>query len=127
MKNVEKASENKPNEKIPSGGGGADDKVEGEASSEDRLSLAEAEISMSLAEVEGSNMYRVRGRLAGANLSKLCSIAVRLIQLESLSQDLGGQLLTVGTHVVCGVVTKNQPFYWVDPLTGAPREGRVLS
>ena len=127
MKNAEKAAENKPNEKMPNGGGGVDDKVEDEASSEDRLSLVEAEISTSLAQVEGSNMYRVRGRLAGANLSKLCSIAVRLIQLESLAQDLGGQLLTVGSQVVCGVVTKNEGFYWVDPLTGEPRERRVAS
>jgi len=98
-----------------------------EPSADERLSLAQAEIEMSLARIEGSNMHRVRGTIAGANLKTLASMAVRLVQLENLALDLGGELQTVGSEVLVGLITKADGFYWVDALTGEPRERRVAS
>ena len=98
-----------------------------EPSADERLSLAQAEIEMSLARIEGSNMHRVRGTIAGANLKTLASMAVRLVQLENLALDLGGELQTVGSEVLVGLITKADGFYWVDPLTGEPCERRVAS
>ena len=88
----------------------------------DPLSLAEAEINLNLAQVEGTNLYRVQRSISNLNLTNLVSVAVRLLGLQNLSQDLRNELPTVGSEICVGVITKADGFRVVDPTSGVPVE-----
>jgi hypothetical protein len=94
----------------------------GGTSEADPLRLAEAEITLSLAEIEGRNLSHVRMSLSTMNLSNLVSVAYRLLGLANLAQDLHNELPTVGSDIVVATVTKTGGFKFVDPTSAAPVE-----